>query len=165
MKPVNEPRISYLLADGGTGANNPVECVLEEAIKLYPDADGFEVISLGSGSSNKPIIQQDIAEGGLLHWAPYITNIFMSAQTAKDHSFVSELFTPHTDSHGIPHSQFKGHYSRWSPMLSSKNTKMDNTNEMNLLTIINATDDYIDSRQSEFNTLMTRLRAPKTEWA
>lgn len=160
--PVNNARKSYDLTDGGTGANNPILCLITKAMELYPDADSFEIISIGSGKADKPLFFEDMKGAGLMQWGPHLTRMFMAGETSKDDTFLSEAFLPRTDADGVEHSAFKGNYSRWSPLLSPQNTRLDNTDPENLREIVQATDDYIGSRRPEFDALVDRLRASKT---
>ncbi len=160
--PLNAPRRSYVLTDGGTGANNPTLCLLTKAMELYPNADSFEIVSIGSGSAHKPLFYQEVKDAGLIDWVKHLPRIFMAGQTTKDDSFLKAAFS-RTDSQGIKRpSLFKGNYTRWNPLLNSKNTKMDNTDEINLLTLISVVDRYFEDPPLEFNTLIERLISPKT---
>ena len=67
----------YGMIDGGVFANNPSMCALVAAYKLYPDAEDFIVVSLGTGSLERPIPYNDAKDWGLVHWARPILNILM----------------------------------------------------------------------------------------
>lgn len=162
VTPTNNSRRSYDLTDGGTGANNPTLCLLTKAMELYPEADRYEVISIGSGRADKPLSYIAMKNAGLIHWAPHLTRLFMTGENSKEDSFLSEAFQPRTDARGEDHSTFKGHYSRWSPLLDAENTRLDNTDPENLRAIIQATDNYIESRRTDFDILAERLRSPKS---
>ncbi len=159
--PVDNSRRVYELSDGGTGANNPTLCLITKAMELYPDADSFEIVSIGSGRAEKPLSYQIMKDAGLMQWAPHLTRLFMTGETSKDDAFLTEAFLPHTDSQGNSHSAFSGHYSRWNPTLRPENTRLDNTNSENLRALVAAADLHVESRRPEFNEVVERLRTPK----
>jgi hypothetical protein len=163
ISPVNDPEKSYILTDGGVGANNPTLFLLTKAMELYPDADHFEVLSVGSGYANRPLFYEDMKDAGLIQWIPHLTRIFINGQTTKDHKFLTRMFSSESDLQDIKQPLFRGKYSRWSPLLSRENTKLDNTDNINLMTIVSATDHYVELRQREFEELVDRLRNPKDE--
>ena len=61
----------------------------------------------------------------------------------------------------IPNIRKGGIYSRWSPPLQPENKTIDNYRDENLRAIIEATDYYIELRQTDFDMLVSRLRQPK----
>lgn len=162
--PTNHAQTSYFLTDGGIGANNPTLCLIAEAKKLYPEANNFEIISVGSGRADKPLHFKKMKRAGLVHWAPHLPRMFMDGETSKDHTFLSEAFLRRTDADGVEHSAFKGNYSRWSPLLNYENTQLDDTTSTNLQAILKATDLHIELRREEYNALVTRLSVPKTRF-
>jgi uncharacterized protein len=46
---------SFGMIDGGVFANNPAMCALVSAYKVFPHAKGFMLVSLGTGSLQRPI--------------------------------------------------------------------------------------------------------------
>jgi hypothetical protein len=65
------------MIDGGVFANNPSMCALASAYKLYPAAEGYIVVSLGTGSLERPIPYNQAKDWGLVHWARPILNVLM----------------------------------------------------------------------------------------
>lgn len=59
--------------DGGVGANDPSLCALVEAAKLYPNADSYFLLSVGTGQYNT----LGVRPRHLLQWANYVTEMFM----------------------------------------------------------------------------------------
>jgi uncharacterized protein len=71
------------LIDGGFAANNPSACALAEAARLSGgDASKVRLLSLGTGAAPSPIDASDIAEWGLLEWAPRAVSELLEAQVA-----------------------------------------------------------------------------------
>ena len=67
----------YGMIDGGVFANNPSMCALVSAYKLYPEAEDYIVVSLGTGSLERPIPYNEAKDWGLVHWARPILNVLM----------------------------------------------------------------------------------------
>ena len=67
----------YGMIDGGVFANNPSLCALVSAYKLYHGAGKFIVVSLGTGSLQRPIPYDKAKDWGLVHWARPILNVLM----------------------------------------------------------------------------------------
>ena len=67
----------YGMIDGGVFANNPSMCALVSAYKLWPEAEDHIVVSLGTGSLERPIPYNQAKDWGLVHWARPILNVLM----------------------------------------------------------------------------------------
>lgn len=65
--------------DGAITANNPAMCALASARKLYPDAERFIVLSIGTGQQCLPIKYADAVRFGLLAWPRPIIECLMDA--------------------------------------------------------------------------------------
>ena len=65
------------MIDGGVFANNPSMCALVSAYKLWPEAEDHIVVSLGTGSLERPIPYNQAKDWGLVHWARPILNVLM----------------------------------------------------------------------------------------
>lgn len=71
--------ISGAYIDGAIVANNPAMCALASARKLYPDADRFVIVSLGTGTHDEPLYYKNAKSFGLLNWPRPIINCLMNA--------------------------------------------------------------------------------------
>lgn len=69
------------LIDGGVGANNPALIAYTEAMKLYPNASEFRILSLSTCS---PPFSYDAASqsGGVLGWARQIFRLYSESELA-----------------------------------------------------------------------------------
>lgn len=76
---------SYGMIDGAMFANNPAMCALASAAKLYPDADKYMVVSLGTGGLERPIPYNQAKDWGVIGWGRPVLNILMhgSADTVS----------------------------------------------------------------------------------
>ncbi len=58
----------YTLVDGGVFANNPAMCAYMEARKLFPREKRFFILSLGTGSTDRPFPYEQIRKWGYVDW-------------------------------------------------------------------------------------------------
>jgi predicted acylesterase/phospholipase RssA len=65
--------------DGAIAANNPSLCALASAHKLYPDADRFMIVSLGTGKSDQPLYYGQAKSFGLVNWPRPLIQCLMNA--------------------------------------------------------------------------------------
>ena len=74
-------RLSFI--DGGVFANNPTLCAVVAARWLYPSAEHFCILSLGTGTLEQPIHYAEAKSWGPLRWARPVISAMMdgNAQT------------------------------------------------------------------------------------
>jgi patatin-like phospholipase/acyl hydrolase len=58
----------YAMIDGGVFANNPSLCALASARRLFPEAERFLLVSLGTGAAEAPIDARKAREWGDVEW-------------------------------------------------------------------------------------------------
>jgi uncharacterized protein len=87
----------YALVDGGVFVNNPAMAAYAEARNLYPDADKFTVISVGTGDRQDSVSYAVAKEWGLVGWAKQIVPVFMdSVAGAVDYELEAILGADYT---------------------------------------------------------------------
>ena len=69
----------WALIDGGVFANNPAACALVEGRTQFPEAGGFVVCSLGTGTLTRPISYDDARHWGVARWAKPVLNIVLDS--------------------------------------------------------------------------------------
>lgn len=80
------------LIDGGVYANNPGMCALASARYLYPNADGYFVVSLGTGQLEKPIPYESAKDWGDAGWLRSVLSvIFDGVSDTVDYQLSQEL--------------------------------------------------------------------------
>ena len=83
--------VLYLI-DGGVYANNPGMCALASARHLYPNADGYFVVSLGTGELQKPIPYKSAKDWGDAGWLRSVLSvIFDGVSDTVDYQLAQEL--------------------------------------------------------------------------
>lgn len=86
--------VLYLI-DGGVYANNPGMCALASARRLYPDADGYFVVSLGTGELERPIPYASAKDWGDAGWLRSVLSvIFDGVSDTVDYQLAQELPGP-----------------------------------------------------------------------
>lgn len=80
------------LIDGGTFANNPAMCALASARRIYPGADGFLIVSLGTGRLKRPIRYEDARGWGAVGWLrPLLSVLFEGLSSTVHYQLVEEM--------------------------------------------------------------------------
>lgn len=80
----------YVLVDGGVFVNNPSMAAYAEARWLYPQAENFVVVSVGTGDRQDSISYSHAKNWGLLGWARQIVPVLMdSVSEAVDYELKS----------------------------------------------------------------------------
>ncbi len=67
ISPLSDGR-KFSLVDGGVFANNPALCALIEAKKIYPNAEKYVIVSLGTGSVNRKYYYNKVKKWGFASW-------------------------------------------------------------------------------------------------
>lgn len=68
---------TYASVDGGMFANNPAMCALIEAFKRHGREEEYILVSLGTGSLERPMPYDDAKGWGELHWLHPVLSILM----------------------------------------------------------------------------------------
>ena len=122
--------IVYPLIDGGVFVNNPTMCAYSEARKLKfddfrdrPTAADMMMLSLGTGTVEKPYYYKDAKDWGLVQWVQPIIDIMMSGVADTVDYQLSQIY----DAVEKPKQ-----YLRISPALGNANSAMDDASVKNL---------------------------------
>ena len=82
----------HTLIDGGVFLNNPALSSYLEAVKIFPDADEFVLVSLGTGENTRPITFEEARSWGKIEWAvPIFEVIFDGLNDAIDYHLTQIL--------------------------------------------------------------------------
>ncbi|ACF14743.1 Patatin [Chloroherpeton thalassium ATCC 35110] len=138
----------YALVDGSVFANNPAMCAFVEAKSMFPDAEDFLMVSLGTGDVNFVQTYQDDKGWGLIQWAEPLLDIIVHGSDLSVNYQMSQLLT-NTDG-------FKRYY-RFQPKLSERHAEIDNTSKTNIRMLKLAAEAMIRERQKDLNALCKAL--------
>lgn len=117
----------YAFIDGGVVANNPAMCAYVEAKSMFPDADHYLVVSLGTGDFSTGILIEETKRWGLAQWIKPVFDIFLyGPMDVVDHQ-MKALFQNPTDK--------LNYYYRFQLRLHKKESSTDNPTELNIHTL------------------------------
>lgn len=135
---------SYLVGDGFLGgAGNPTKIILEKAKEYYPNAESFEVVSLGSGTMKFATYREALK--------PY--NIFLKIADIGLNAVNAEPKHIQED--------FVGQYTRINPPVTEGGWAFDGSSK-NLDHLEQDTYNFLTSEiSSDFDALIERLSEPR----
>lgn len=136
---------SFALIDGGVYANNPAMCAYAAATRLYPLADEYQILSLGTGELKVPFLYDDAVNWGLVGWARPLLDVMFSG--------VSE-----TISYELAQLQPTVSQCRLQTKLQNGSENMDDVSPANLKALLEDTKKTISDNQTLIDDLITRLR-------
>lgn len=147
-KITNRTGKTYALIDGGVYANNPAMCAYVAARRLYPKADEYLIVSLGTGAIKKPIQYSDAVSFGILGWARPLLDIMFDGVSATTEYELSQL--------GVTQYRFQA-------SLVGANEAMDDVSTVNLAALQKIAQKAVSPSDSA--ALLSRLLEPMTSRA
>jgi predicted acylesterase/phospholipase RssA len=143
----------YTLVDGGVFANNPAACALVEARATHPEASGYLVVSLGTGSLLRSLPVRIAKYWGAARWAkPLLDIVFDGVSSTVDYQ-LQQLLPDHPGQ--CPH------YYRFQTTLDSHNNRLDNTSPDNITALKTLATNLIDCKSKDIDELCEMLAKPK----
>ena len=139
------PEHHYTLIDGGVFANNPAACALVEARTTHPNAGGYLVVSLGTGSMTRPVPADKAKRWGIAQWAKPILDIVFDGVSGTVDYQMKQL---------LPDS-----YYRFQTTLDGHNHHLDNTGADNIASLKNLAADLIEKESESIDALCETLAA------
>ncbi len=134
----------YALIDGGVFANNPAMCALAEAKVMYPNADDFLVVSLGTGELTRPLPYDEVKGWGLRQWAQPIIGVIFDGVSDTVH-YQLKQFLP------------AGRYFRFQTRLNEGNDDMDDASRTNIRALKLLAEKMIHEEDSTLAALCSQL--------
>jgi patatin-like phospholipase/acyl hydrolase len=123
-------QVSYPLVDGGVFANNPSLCAYSEVRNAEgsPSAKDMMIVSIGTGSENKPYEYAHAKNWGAVGWIKPVIDIMMAGAAETTHYHLTKMFSV---------SGNDNHYIRLQPAsLGSASTDMDNASAENIRALV-----------------------------
>ncbi len=151
--------ITYPLIDGGVFANNPTLCAYAEARNIKfganknkPTASEMFILSIGTGTVNKPYYYKNAKDWGLVQWIKPIIDIMMSGVSETVNYQLKKIYEAvgKTDQ-----------YVRFEPGLGSAKSEMDNATVENLEALRDAGEDYALTHMDDIKKIAEKLIANK----
>jgi uncharacterized protein len=153
----------FALLDGGIYANNPALCALAEVKKIpfatllnntaktnYPDAKDVFMISISTGSIQKPYMYEKFKNVGRIQWIQPVIDMLLSANSEAVDYQLRQLFS----SYG---KRGKKNYYRLHPSLNNASSEMDNVKPSNIEALIQAGYDYVNKHSKAIDEIAKRL--------
>ncbi|SLN73676.1 patatin-like phospholipase family protein [Oceanibacterium hippocampi] len=142
------------LIDGGVVANNPALCALASARRLYPAADSFLLVSLGTGDLGRPIEFDAARHWGISGWArPLLSVIFGGGSESVDYQ-LGQLLTP-----GRSFFRFQTDLLPFADGLQGPNDDFDDASPDNLLKLQRKATELVEARADDIVALVKLLQS------
>jgi uncharacterized protein len=139
----------YTLIDGGVYANNPAACALVEARTTHPEATGFVVVSLGTGSLRHSLRYDAARNWGVAKWAaPLLSVVFDGASSTVDYQMRQLM----PDVNREPK-----HYYRFQTRLEPRQRSLDNTCVANIKALKALANNLIEKQSADLDELCETL--------
>ncbi len=139
---------SYSVVDGGVFANNPAMCAYVAARRIYPNADEYLIVSIGTGATVKPIKYEEAINFGLVGWLKPLLDILFDGSSAVTEYELSQL--PQVTQY------------RFQADLTGSSEAMDDVTPENLTNLIKVADGSVAKFSTPMHELMAKLKEPMT---
>ena len=139
----------FVLIDGGVVANNPALCAFAEAKNMFPDADNFLLVSIGTGEMSRQYDYEQVKKWGLGGWIqPMFSLWFHGLNITVDYQLKQLL----------PNKNGVQQYYRFQTILPRESENLDNTNLDNIQTLKEITyHNILEDMKGEINELCKQL--------
>lgn len=138
-----------VLIDGGVVANNPALCGYVEAKRLYPDAEEFLVVSVGTGNISRRVPFTAIRQAGIVNWSRHILDIVFNGTNDITHDQLESILC----------SNGNRNYYRFQANLSDKYDAIDDARPENLQILKVIAQNMIAENQKDLLELCKKLRS------
>ena len=140
----------YALVDGGVYANNPALCAYVEAKTMFPEADDFLVVSLGTGEMTRPLPYDQARAWGLIQWAQPILNVVFDGVSDTVDYQLKQL---------LPKKKGAQRYYRFQVRLDEGNDDLDDASRTNIRVLKLLAEAIIRDNREALGTLCDELVA------
>lgn len=138
----------FTLVDGGVYANNPSLCGYVEGLAKFPDADGYMVVSLGTGEQTKRYQYTKAKNWGLASWAqPLLGVVFDGISDTVDYQLRKI----------IPSKDNLPMYYRFQVTLSEVKEDLDDASPENIRNLKLLAEDLVRERSTELDLVCEQL--------
>jgi hypothetical protein len=137
----------FTMVDGGVFANNPAMCAYVAARRIYPDADNYLIVSLGTGALVKSYTYEQVAGWGIAGWAQPLLDIMFSG--------VSDTTSYQLDQLAPEVTQY-----RFQTDLTGASEAMDDVTPENLAALVKVATNTLNFNQKLMGELIETLRQP-----
>jgi len=143
----DQPKADYALVDGGICVNDPAVSALAEAHRIYPNAKGYNVVSIGTGDRADHITYDQCKSWGLMQWATKITTVILdSVEEATDYELKN-----------MTGKELKYFRLQISPM-KGPSPEMDNVSPQNLQALKDCAQAYINASDTQLRDVTQAIQ-------
>lgn len=139
---------SFCFVDGGVFCNNPALCAYIEGRKLFPNAEKYLIVSLGTGEYSRSYDCNKVKNWGIVGWTnpldhvPMLSSFMYSQMESVEHMLKN-----------IPNVK----QYRFDVSLDGINSEMDDSSEKNIQLLKIKTQDMIKESNDDINRLIKIL--------
>ena len=115
---------------------------------MFPEADDWLVVSLGTGELIQVIPYKDAKNWGMAGWARPILSVVFHGVSMTVHYEMEQMLPPRGADH---------RYYRFEPRLDTPNDDLDDTSPENLHAVIRLAEEMIATRSESLDSLCRQL--------
>ncbi len=143
----------FSLVDGGVFANNPSLCAFAEAKVIYPEADDYLVVSIGTGEMARSIPYDAAKNWGLSGWVRPLISVIFDGVADTVHYQLQQLLPDREDG--------EKRYFRFQTKLDEGNDDMDDASPSNIRALRYTAERIIQQQRDEIDQLCELLTGSK----
>ncbi|MBD2385523.1 patatin-like phospholipase family protein [Cylindrospermum sp. FACHB-282] len=143
-----------ILVDGGIFINNPAMDLFIRAIKLYPGAEKYVLVSLGTGDFSEEDSEK-LINAGFVGWVRPLISYMMKGVSATVDEHLEQLLEESKDDL-TKNLKNKSSYYRFNPKFS-KDIEMDCIEESELQNLKNLGDNFVKDNKEKLDDLIDVL--------
>ncbi len=145
----DDPDNPFVLIDGSMTSINPALCAYVEARGMYPDADDFIVVSLGTGNLTQPLPYGEVKNWGLMDWARPLSDIMFDASSRTVDYQMQKLLPRFEDG--------TNRYFRLQKRIEGMDHRMDDVSEVSLSLIKQWGEELIEDNDATLDVICELL--------
>ena len=134
---------SRLMLDGAVCANNPAMCAFAEVVKYRRTFD-MQLLSLGTGTSTRPVAHHEVKDWGLAQWARPILHVLMDGNSDIVHRQLREMLPAEA-------------YWRLQVELTRASETLDDASPANLADLMAEGEKLIEAADRELDSICAAL--------
>jgi patatin-like phospholipase/acyl hydrolase len=144
----NKKGEKHLLIDGGIVRNNPAQSALAYSKELYPYAEEYHILSIGTGRTTTIT---NHTTGGIIQWTGDLLEYIMDGSSQSTDFELKYTFEAMEKNEKSVNST----YYRIQPNILQKDSSIDNYSKQNLQILENYANNYIIDNKEQLDKIIT----------